>query len=162
MHTGEAGLTIPSPLTPRARPSPAVAGSLLNFSRRFCWYSESMVIAASPLPRVPVIRDTAPAAPPNNKSYTFIPHNRLPTKTYAFLHSRVKNEMLTVNVQWASISCVNCKTKVKGTEYNKYLTITDDVMTGRLPRVPLSRLRSPMASPSANSSGPCIAPCIGS
>lgn len=57
-------LTITSPLPPRAIPALKVSGALVISSRRRRLYSSSMVSAATPLPRVPVIRDTAPAAPP--------------------------------------------------------------------------------------------------
>lgn len=61
-------LTITSPFPPRANPSPTLAGRLFRASRRFFWYSSSRVSAAIPLPRVPVIRDTAPAAPPGERN----------------------------------------------------------------------------------------------
>ena len=57
------------PCPPRARPSFKSAGRLLIASRRFFWYSSSIVSEAIPLPRAPVIRPTAPAAPPAQRHY---------------------------------------------------------------------------------------------
>lgn len=56
-----------SPFPPLANPSPMLAGFLFSPSLLFFWYSSSNVSAASPLPIVPVIRETAPAAPPMNR-----------------------------------------------------------------------------------------------
>lgn len=55
------------PFPPRASPSPMLAGFLFSASRRFFWYSSSNVRVANPLPIEPVIRDTPPAAPPENR-----------------------------------------------------------------------------------------------
>lgn len=55
------------PFPPLANPSPMLAGFLFSPSLLFFWYSSSNVSAASPLPIVPVIRETAPAAPPMNR-----------------------------------------------------------------------------------------------
>ena len=59
--------TFRKPLPPLARLSPKSLGGRFISSRRFCWYSLSMVMAASPFPTEPVIRDTMPAAPPGGR-----------------------------------------------------------------------------------------------
>lgn len=56
--------TLNKPFPPLARLSPKSLGWRPISSLLFCWYSLSMVMAASPFPTEPVIRDTTPAAPP--------------------------------------------------------------------------------------------------
>lgn len=56
--------TFSSPFPPLARLSPKSLGGRFISSRRFCWYSLSIVMAARPLPTDPVILETMPAAPP--------------------------------------------------------------------------------------------------
>lgn len=52
------------PFPPLARLSPKSFGCRPISSLLFCWNSSSRVMAAKPLPTVPVILDTIPAAPP--------------------------------------------------------------------------------------------------
>lgn len=53
-----------SPFPPLASPSLRPLGCLFIVSRLFCWYSSSIVMAATPLAMAPVIREAAPAIPP--------------------------------------------------------------------------------------------------
>lgn len=61
-------LTDTSPFPPRVSPSLRPLGCLFMASRLFCWYSSSIVMAATPLAIAPVIRDAAPARPPEKKT----------------------------------------------------------------------------------------------
>lgn len=63
-------LTFRSPFPPLARLSAKSFGGRFISSRRFCWYSLSMVMAAKPLPTEPVILETIPAAPPTGHNST--------------------------------------------------------------------------------------------
>lgn len=56
-----------NPFPPLASPSFRPVGCLFMASRLFCWYSSSMVIAATPFAMVPVILEAAPAIPPVQK-----------------------------------------------------------------------------------------------
>lgn len=53
-----------SPFPPRASPSFRPLGCLFMASLLFCWYSSSMVMAATPFAMAPVILEAAPARPP--------------------------------------------------------------------------------------------------
>lgn len=58
------------PRPPWAKPSVKPVGRLA--SRRFFWKSSSIVSVAMPWPRAPVIRLTAPAAPPTHRTAALI------------------------------------------------------------------------------------------
>jgi len=82
--------TMTSPCPPRARPSFKFSGRLLIASRRFFWYSSSIVSVAMPLPRAPVMRLTAPAAPPAHQQTVLYIWLSASVKGHSTLHSETK------------------------------------------------------------------------
>lgn len=56
-----------SPFPPRVSPSLKLLGCLFMASLLFCWYSSSMVMAATPFAMAPVILEAAPARPPGGR-----------------------------------------------------------------------------------------------
>ena len=61
-------LTSSSPFPPLVSPSLTLTGFFPIACLLSCWYLSSIVSAAIPLPSVPVIRETAPAAPPEKQT----------------------------------------------------------------------------------------------
>lgn len=75
LHFHDSTRTDTSPFPPLASPSLRPLGCLFIASRLFCWYSSSIVMAATPFAMAPVIREAAPAIPPERQigvSITFI------------------------------------------------------------------------------------------
>lgn len=58
-----------SPFPPRVSPSFRPLGCLFMASLLFCWYSSSMVMAATPFAMAPVILEAAPARPPGGRRF---------------------------------------------------------------------------------------------
>lgn len=69
VQTLNAVRTDTSPFPPLVSPSFRPLGCLFIVSRLFCWYSSSIVMAATPFAMAPVILEAAPAIPPGWQMY---------------------------------------------------------------------------------------------
>lgn len=102
-----------NPFPPLASPSLRPLGCLFIVSLLFCWYSSSIVMAATPFATAPVIREAAPAIPPERQTSVW----RFFSSHFIFSKHKKKNS-----------TCFICILKNNNTQHENILNTTNNTI----------------------------------